>query len=159
MAVRNKKSVVALLGSIAGMALLSLPTVAMAEPAGAQAALTAVSGTGSGQVLIAPYAKLHGPFGVAITVNVHDASPNTTYTITRYPDLNPDGICTRDLTPPSPPDWVLNTSPGGAGAVHLDLQLPSGTPFVSGTRFDVVWELAGSDGSKLVSECVTVTVK
>ena len=30
---------------------------------------------------------------------------------------------------------------------------------MSGTRFDVVWELVGSDGSELVSECVTVTVK
>lgn len=30
---------------------------------------------------------------------------------------------------------------------------------MSGTSFDVVWELVGSDGSELVSECVTVTVK
>ena len=30
---------------------------------------------------------------------------------------------------------------------------------MSGTSFDVVWELVGNDGSELVSECVTVTVK
>jgi len=157
MGLRSKKSAVALIGSIAGMAMLAFPTAAMADPTGAQASLTAVSGTGSGQVLIAPYAKLHGMFAAAVTINVHGASPDTTYTVTRYPDLNPDGICTRDLGPR--PTGALDTSAGGAGAAHFDLQLPPGTPFVSGTSFDVVWELVGSDGSKLVSECVTVTVK
>jgi len=157
MVLRHKKSVAALVGSIAGMALLSFPTAAAAEPTGAQASLTAVSGTGSGQVLIAPYAKLHGRFAAAVTINVHGASPDTTYTVTRYPDLNPDGVCTRDLGPRL--TGVLDTSAGGAGAAHFDLQLPPGTPFVSGTSFDVVWELVGSDGSELVSECVTVTVK
>ncbi len=154
MVLRDKKSVAALVGSITGMALLSFPTAAAAEPTGAQASLT---GAGSGQVLIAPYAKLHGRFAAAVTINVHGASPDTTYTVTRYPDLNPDGDCTRDLGPR--PTGALETSAGGAGAAHFDLQLPTGTPFVSGTSFDVEWVLAGSDGSELVSECVTVTVK
>ena len=150
--------VAGLVGSIVGMmALVLFPAAAVADPTGAQATLTAVEGTGSGQVLIAPYAKLHGRFAAAVTINVHGASSDTTYTVTRYPDLTPDGICTRNLGPR--PTGTLDTSAGGAGAAHFDLQLPPGTPFVSGTRFDVVWELVGSDGSVLVSECVTVTVK
>jgi hypothetical protein len=158
MVVGSKRAVAGLVGSVVGMmAFVLFPVAAVAEPTGAQATLTAVSGTGSGRVLIAPYAKLHGRFAAAVTINVHGASPDTTYTVTRYPDLNPDGICTRDLGPR--PTGVLDTSAGGAGAAHFDLQLPPGTPFVSGRRFDVVWELVGSDGSELVSECVTVTVK
>src|SRR5215207_2683188 len=156
MVVGSKTAVGALVGSVAGMALLLFPATAEAGT-GAQASLTAVSGTGSGQVLIAPYAKLHGRFAAAVTINVHGVSPNTTYTVTRYPDLNPDGICTRDLGPR--PTGSFDTSAGGAGAAHCDRQLPPGTLFMSGTSFDVVWELVGSDGSKLVSESVTVTVK
>ena len=96
----GKRVAAGLVGSIVGMmALVLFPAAAAADPTGAQATLTAVSGTGSGQVLIAPYAKLHGKFAVAVTINVHGASPDTTYTVTRYPDLNPDGICTRDLGP------------------------------------------------------------
>jgi len=64
------------------------PAAAVANPTGAQATLTAVPGSaGSGQVLIAPYAKLHGRFAAAVTITVHGASPDTTYTVTRYPDL------------------------------------------------------------------------
>jgi hypothetical protein len=157
MVVGSKRAVAGLVGSIVGMiALVLFPAAAVAEPTGAQAALTAVSGSGSGQVLIAPNAKLHGTFAAEITINVHGASPDTTYTVTRYPDLTADGICTRDLVRPT---GAFDTSAGGAGTLHVDLQLQPPTPFVSGTRFDVVWELVGSDGSELVSECVTVTVK
>ena len=35
-------------------------------------------------------------------------------------------------------------SAGGAGAAHFDLQLQSPTPFVSGTRFDVVLSYGGT---------------
>jgi hypothetical protein len=102
-------------------------------------------------VLIAPTAKLHRSF--EITVNVHGASPDTTYTVTRYPDFVADGICTgtdRRVTGP------LTTSQGGAGAAHFYLEPPG---FMSGTSFDGVCVLEGSDGSSLVSDCVTVTVK
>ena len=158
MVVGGKRAVAGLVGSIVGMmALVLFPAAAVADPTGAQAALTAVSGTGSGQVLIAPYAKLHGTFAAAVTINIHGASPDTTYTVTRYPDLIPDGNCSRNLGPR--PTGTLDTSAGGAGAAHFDLQLQPPTLFVSGTRFDVVWVLVGSDGSELDSECVTVTVK
>jgi hypothetical protein len=130
-------------------------TAAGAEPTGAQAALTAASGAGSGMVLIAPTAEDHGTFAVQITVNVHDASPNMTYLVSRAVDLNPDGVCTLAS------GWLTNgpleTSSGGAGAAHFEVQ--RGAPFVSGVRFDVEFRVLGADGSELRSECVTVTVK
>jgi len=128
---------------------------AVAEPDGAQAALTAVSGTGSGQVLIAPTAEDQGTFAVEVTVNVHDASPNMTYTVSRAVDLNPDGVCTLAS------GWLINgpldTSSAGAGAAHFEVH--RGAPFVSGVRFDAEFRVLGADGSALRSECVTVTVK
>jgi hypothetical protein len=151
MAVGNKRVVAGLVGSIVGMiALVLFPAAAVADPTGAQATLT---GTGSGRVLIAPTAKLHGSFAVQVTVNVHGASPDTTYTVTRYPDTVADGVCTGQVRRVTGP---LTTSPGGAGAAHFYLEPPG---FISGTSFDVVWVLEGSDGSQLVSDCVTVTVK
>jgi hypothetical protein len=130
-------------------------TAAGAEPTGAQAALTAVSGTGSGMVLIAPTAEDHGTFAVQITVNVHDASPNMTYIVSRAVDLNPDGVCT--LASGWLTNGPLDTSAAGAGAAHFEVH--RGAPFVSGVRFDVEFRVLGADGSELRSECVTVTVK
>lgn len=151
MVVGSKSAVAGLVGSIVGMiALVLFPAAAVADPTGAQATLT---GTGSGRVLIAPTAKLHGSFAVQVTVNVHGASPDTTYTVTRYPDTVADGVCTGQVRRVTGP---LTTSPGGAGAAHFYLEPPG---FISGTSFDVVWVLEGSDGSELVSDCVTVTVK
>jgi hypothetical protein len=155
MAVRNKRAIAVLVSSIVGMlALLPFPTAAVADPTGAQAALTAVSGTGSGQVLIAPSAKDRGTFAVEVTINVHGASPRTAYTIYRAVDLSPDGTCTEASGPLL--TGTLVTSAGGAGAAHVELH--RGAPFVSGTRFDVVFWLVGN-GFELRSECVTVTVK
>jgi hypothetical protein len=151
MAVGNKRVVAGLVGSIVGMiALVLFPAAAVADPTGAQATLT---GNGSGRVLIAPTAKLHGSFAVQVTVNVHGASPDTTYTVTRYPDPVADGVCTGQVRRVTGP---LTTSRGGASAAHFYLEPPG---FMSGTSFDVVWVLEGSDGSSLVSDCVTVTVK
>jgi hypothetical protein len=144
-----------LVGSVVGMmALLPFSTAAVAAPTGAQATLTAVNGTGSGQVLIAPTAKDHGTFAVEITINVHGANPDTVYTVSRNPDLNPDGNCSGGSI--DQPPVTLVTSAGGAGAVHFELH--RGEPFLSGTRFDVKFVLA-SDALELQSECVTVTVK
>jgi hypothetical protein len=137
------------------VALVLLPTAAVAGPDGAQAALTAVSGSGAGIVLIAPTSEDQGTFAVEVTVNVHDASPGTTFTVSRAVDLNPDGVCTLAS------GWLisgpLTTSAGGAGAAHFEVH--RGAPFVSGTRFDVQFRVLGTDGSELRSDCVTVTVK
>jgi hypothetical protein len=154
MVLGGRRVVAGLVGSIVGMmALVLFPASAVADPTGAQATLTAVSGTGSGKVVIAPTAEDHGTFAVQITVNVHGARPNRTYVINRAPDLNSDGDCTGAFMFTS----TLVTSAGGAGAVHFDLH--RGAPFVSGTKFDVKWQLLGDDGSQLVSDCLTVTVK
>jgi hypothetical protein len=156
MVARSKRAAAGVASSTVGMmALLSFPTTAVADPTGAQASITASTGTGSGQVLIAPTARNHGTFAVEITINVRGASQNTVYTVTRFPDTTADGKCTGTevITPPV----TLETSAGGAGATHFSLE--RGAPFVSGLPFDVYFQLAGNDGSILLSECVTVTVK
>jgi hypothetical protein len=143
--------------AIAGLILSvvsNLPAAAAALT-GAHAPLTAVSGTGSGLVLIAPTAEDQGTFAVQITVNVHDASPNMTYTVSRAVDLNPDGVCT--LASGWLTNGPLDTSSAGAGAAHFEVH--RGAPFVSGVRFDVQFRVLGADGSELRSECVTITVK
>jgi hypothetical protein len=156
MVVGSKRAVAGLVGSILGtIGLLSFPTTAVADPTGAQATLTAVPGsTGSGQVLIAPTARDHGTFAVEITINVKGASPDTVYTVSRIPDLNVDGTCLGAEV--AIPPVTLETSAGGAGAVHFRLQ--RGAPFLSGTPFEVQFILRG-DGFELRSECVAVTVK
>jgi hypothetical protein len=147
-----------LISSLAAAAmtgLVLLPTAASASPAGAQAVLTAVSGSGSGRVTIAPTAEDQGTFAVEVTANIHDASPDMIYTVSRAVDLNPDGVCTLAS------GWLVNgsleTSSAGAGAAHFEVH--RGVPFVSGTQFDVEFRVLGTDGSELLSDCVTVTVK
>ena len=155
MAAPSKRAVAGLVGFTVGMmGLLSFPTTAAADPTGAQATITALTGTGSGHVLIAPAARNHGTFAVEITINVKGASPDTVYTVSRSPDLKVDGVCMG--TEVAIPPVTLETSAGGAGAVHFRLE--RGAPFLSGTSFEVQFILRG-DGSELRSECVTVTVK
>src|SRR6516165_1297485 len=134
---------------------------AYADP-GTQSALTAIAGQGAGLVEVAPTAHdVAGPdtFNVEGTVNVHDATPGTAFTVLRRVDVNPDGICTGTtwLTLPPPNQQTLTTSSGGAGALHFEIS--RGAPFFDGTSFDVQYRLVGSDGSILESDCLTVTVK
>lgn len=143
------------------IALALLPTGAQADP-GMVGSLTTITGQGSGLVEVAPTAHdVIGPdtFDVQGTITVHGAAPNTTFTVLRRVDLNPDGICTGgmwlSLPPPNTPD--LTTSAGGAGALHFEIS--RGAPFINGASFDVQWRLVGSDGSTLESDCFTVTVK
>jgi hypothetical protein len=74
-------------------------------------------------------------FDVPGTVNVHDAAPNTTFTVLRRVDLNPDGVCTGAtwLMLPQPNEQALTTSNGGAGALHFEISrgAPSSTASVS----------------------------
>jgi len=144
-----------------GLAAAALATGASADP-GTQSDLTAVAGEGAGMVEVAPTAHdVVGPdtFDVQGTVNVHDAAPNTTFTVLRRVDRNPDGICTSPtwLNLPGTPPPTLDTSAGGAGALHFEIA--RGAPFVDGVNFDVQWRLVGSDSSILESDCFTVTVK
>jgi hypothetical protein len=110
---------------------------------------------GTGHVLVAPTAEDQGTFAVQVEVNIHGATPNTTFAVARAVDLNPDGVCTEAS------GWLplgdLTTSPGGAGAAHFEVH--RGAPFLSGVRFDAVFRAVSSDGTELRSDCLTVTVK
>jgi hypothetical protein len=148
-----------------GIALVAagaaLAATASAEP-GTHSDLTAIAGQGAGLVEVAPTAHDvvgHGTFNVQGTVNVHDAAPDTTFTVLRRVDLNPDGVCTGAtwLTLPPPNAQTFDTSESGAGALHFEIS--RGAPFLDGVSFDVQWRLVGSDGSILQSDCFTVTVK
>ena len=144
-----------------GLAAAALAAGAFADP-GTRSKLTAIAGQGAGMVTVTPTAHDEaGPdtFNVQGTVNVHGAAPNTTFTVLRRVDLNPDGVCTGAtwLTLPPPNEPALTTSNGGAGALHFEIS--RGAPFVDGVSFDVQWRLVGSDGSVLESDCFTVTVK
>ena len=143
------------------VALAFATTTASADP-GTQSSLTATTGHGAGLVEVSPTAHdVVGPntFNVEGTVNLHDTTPNTAFTVFRRIDLNPDGVCTGTtwLTLPPPNEQTLTTSSGGGGALHFEIS--RGAPILDGTRFDVQWRLAGSDGTVLESDCITVTVK
>jgi hypothetical protein len=151
-------AVIAVLGAAAFVAF------AQADP-GTHSDLTAITGQGAGIVEVAPTAHdVVGPgtFDVEGAVNVHDARPNTTFTVLRQVDLTPDGVCTGAasggyITLPPPNAQTFTTSEGGGGALHFEVS--RGAPFLDGVRFDVQWRLQGSDGSVLQSDCFTVTVK
>jgi hypothetical protein len=136
-------------------------TGASADP-GTHSELTAIAGQGAGRVELAPTAHdlvAPGTFDVQGTVNVHGAAAGTKFTVLRRVDFNPDGACTgvtwMMLPPPNAPSFT--TSNGGAGALHFEIS--RGAPLVDGVSFDVQWRLEGSDGSVLLSDCFTATVK
>jgi hypothetical protein len=123
---------------------------------GTQSNLTAVTGHGMGSVIVSPEAGDQGTFAAQITVNVHDASPNTTFTVTKAADNTPDGVCENTVfTTPPGPGTSFTTSAGGAGATHFERH--SSSP--SGYQFDIIFHVVGSDGTVLQSTCMTITVK
>ena len=141
--------------------------------------LTAVLGTGSGMVNVTPTAAVDGSFSAQITVNVHDAPPNTTFYVQRAPEIgrpnSADGICQRAAGeapwgPPAPnfvtfplpsagPLLTLQTSDGGAGSAHIGFTSPT---IPDGTVFDVMFRLVddlANPSNELRTGCFTVTVK
>jgi hypothetical protein len=141
--------------------------------------LTAVIGVGSGIVNVTSTAAVDGSFSAQINVNVHDAPPNTTFYVQRAPEIgrpdSADGMCQRaaGLAPwgPPAPNFVtfplpgtgplvtLQTSEGGAGAVHIDFAAPA---ISDGTQFDVMFRLVDSltnPTNELRTGCFTVTVR
>jgi hypothetical protein len=144
----------ALLTVAAAFASVVAIGAAQAQP-GLHSTLTAVTGQGTGHVLVAPTSQDHGTFAVQVEVNIHNAAPGVTFAVARAVDLNPDGVCTMAS------GWLplgdLTTSAGGAGAAHFEVH--RGAPFLSGVRFDAVFRAVGSDGTELRSDCLTVTVK
>jgi hypothetical protein len=129
-------------------------SAAAADPTGAHSVLTAVTGQGTGLVNIAPTSGAQGSFDARVTVNVHDAAPNTTFAVTRGGgDAIIDGVCTGTVFGQVA---TLTTSSGGGGAVEFERTNPSS---LSGTQFEVMLRLLGSDGSVLQSACMIITVK
>jgi len=85
---------------------------------------------------------------------VHGARPNTTFTVTRFVDQPPDGVCTE-----AGGGLVLGTfttSADGACAFHYVRVSPGETP---GFQFDIDFHVDGSDGTQLESGCMTATMK
>lgn len=141
--------------------------------------LTAVLGEGSGIVNVTPTAAADGSFSAQINISVHGAPPNTTFYVQRAPEIgrpnSADGICQRAAGeppwgPPAPnfltfplpaagPLVTLQTSQGGAGAVHIDFVAPT---ILDGTEFDVMFRLVDhlmTPTNDLRTQCFTVTVK
>ena len=138
---------------VACAAMIAAPA-AQADPTGAMSALTAVTGQGTGLVIISPTSAGQGDFDARVKINIHDAAPNTTFSITRAIDGVADGICTStDFGPVA----TLTTSAGGAGAVEVERGMRHGP----GTTmpFDVLLRATGSDGTVLQSGCMTIIGK
>jgi len=147
------------LGLLAAASMLLLPVSSAFADGVAQSELVATSGQGAGRAIVSPTAQDQGTFAAEITVNVHGAAPNTTFTLVRKPDLVPDGICT-GLAPSFayiPFGESFTTSAYGSGATHFHFE--RGAPFVSGVQFDVAFRAIGSDGTILQGDCMTVTIK
>ncbi|HEX9234766.1 MAG TPA: hypothetical protein VF972_00635 [Actinomycetota bacterium] len=115
--------------------------------------LTAVSGSGTGNLAVATTAEDHGTLAAQIDATVQGTSPNITFSVQRALDLTPNGTC--DSLGAYEEQGTLTTSNGGAGAVHIERH----TFAPSGLTFDVKFQLVGSDGSVLQSDCMTITVK
>jgi hypothetical protein len=128
---------------------MAATSAAYADPTGAQSTLTAVTGQGVGLVIVSPTSAGQGTFDARVKVTIHDAAPNTTFTVTRAVDPA-DGVCTST-------EFVtvatLTTSAGGAGAVEFER---SGGPTMS---FDLFLRVIGDDGSVLESACMTIIGK
>jgi len=131
-------------------AAMAATPVAQADPTGAQSALTAVTSQGTGRVIVSPTSAGQGTFDARVKVNIHNAAPNTTFTVTRAVDQPADGSCTST-------DFVtvatLTTSAGGAGAVEFER---SGGPTIA---FDLFLRVIGGDGTVLESECMVIIGK
>ena len=137
-------------GLFAACAAMVAAPAAQADPTGAMSPLTAVTGQGTGMVIVSPTSAGMGSFVAQVKVNIHDAAPNTTFAITRAVAA-PDSGCAN----PTPFIQVatLTTSAGGAGAVEFERR---GTGPLS---FDLILQVNGSDGTVLQSECMTIIGK
>jgi hypothetical protein len=130
-------------------AALALAPVAQADPTGAQSELTAVTGQGTGKVIISPTSAQVANFVAQVKVTIHDAAPNTTFTVTRAVDAPADGVCTSTEFATVA---TLTTSAGGAAAVEFERTGPL-------LNFDLLIRVIGSDGTVLQSGCMTIIGK
>jgi hypothetical protein len=142
------------IGLVAACAAMVAAPAAQADPTGAMSALTAVTGQGTGMVIVSPTSAGQGDFDARVKVNIHDAAPNTTFSITR-------AVATPNSGCASPTPFIqvatLTTSAGGAGAVEFERGMRHGP----GTTmpFDLILRLIGTDGTVLQSRCMTIIGK
>lgn len=137
---------IAMLAAGVGMAASS---AARAEPTGAQSELTAVTGQGVGKVIVSSTSADIANFVAQVVVNIHDAAPNTTFTITRAVDAPANGVCTSTSFGTVA---TLRTSAGGAGAVEFERTGPL-------LNFDLFIRVIGDEGTVLESQCMTIVGK
>jgi hypothetical protein len=134
-----------------GAAMVAAPA-AQADPTGAMSVLTAVSGHGTGLVIVSPTSAGKGSFVAQVKVNIHDTAPNTAFTVTRAIDP-PDGNCTSTVFDPVA---TLTTSAGGAGAVEFERGGRGGGP----ASFDLRLRVISADGTTVLqSDCMTIIGK
>jgi hypothetical protein len=133
---------------VAGTALTAAPA-AHAAPTAVQSALTAVTGGGVGKVVLSPTSEKLDTFVAQVKFNIHNAAPNTVFTITRAVDVPADGVCTSTTFGTVA---TLTTSAGGAGAVEVERSGPFPT-------FDLFVRVLGDDGSVLESGCMVIVAK
>jgi hypothetical protein len=131
-------------------AVMAAAPAALAGPNGAMSDLTAVTGQGVGRVVVSPTsAPDDATFVAQVKVTIHDAAPNTTFTITRAADAPADGVCTNTVFGTVA---TLTTSAGGAGAVEFERTGPL-------LNFDLFLRVIGSDGTVLQSGCMAILGK
>lgn len=131
----------------------ALSMSAWAGSSSATSPVTAVTGSGSGSMVVAMSARAHGTFVGEITANIQGAGPNTTFTVQRALDPTPTGTC--DSLGSYDVQGTLTVNGQGSGAAHLQKESQAPTGFT----FDVLFQFVGSDGSLLQSNCMTLTVK
>jgi len=136
-------------GLFAACAAMVAAPAAQADPTGDMSALTAVTGQGTGLVIISPTSAGQGNFVAQLKVNIHGAAPNTTFIFTRSIDRPADGVCSTDFGAVG----TLTTSPGGTAAMEAT---PMDGPTVP---FDLSIRLLGADGTVLQSGCMTIIGK
>ena len=136
-------------GLVAACATMVAAPAAQADPTGAMSVLTALSGHGTGLVIVSPTSAGHGNFVAQLKVNIRGAAPNTTFTFTRSIDRPADGVCSTDFGAVG----TLTTSPGGTAAMEVT---PMDGPTVP---FDLSIRLLGADGTVLQSRCMTIIGK
>ena len=109
-----------------------------------------MTGQGAGLVVISPTSSLgHGVFDARVTVNIHGAAPNMSWTLTRAGDAPADGVCHPVIVGTVA---EFETSAGGAGAVEYER-----TRALS--DFDLTVTVTGTDGTVLQSDCMSIHFK
>jgi hypothetical protein len=185
----NPRNFVVVMG-MAGSLLAGACSGDLASPAAPDAAVTGASAAQSGATQVLPLTALVGTGAgrfnlihtasdrlftgdAQLTISVHDVSPNTVLYVQRAGDIGlaggqqADGVCQRAaggmFGPVIGADGqaaTLETSAGGAGAMHMHL----GGPTPDGTSVDAVYRLVDAlppsvPTVDLRTPCFTLTVR